>query len=195
MCEVCTEAVRMDMTPGLKHNDEHDEAQKKVFRGYGFRPGGTNKYTKSTMHLHVVTLRYRPRLHPPAHLTRTMHLHMTTSHKLQTISHPPNKKNISQHRQKQLPLTRKKKLWCQNRQPFHAIASYQKENVTLPHEIVFWKKIDALCRTKWAYDEKQTQIIVYTSIAWSVFQLTQIWLRSQTNTSCFMVAVWVCGAL
>ena len=42
MCEVCTEAVRMDMTPGSKHNDEHDEAQKKVFRGYGFRPGGTN---------------------------------------------------------------------------------------------------------------------------------------------------------
>ena len=30
----------MDMTPGSKHNDEHDEAQKKVFRGYGFRPGG-----------------------------------------------------------------------------------------------------------------------------------------------------------
>ena len=28
------------MTPGSKHNDEHDEAQKKVFRGYGFRPGG-----------------------------------------------------------------------------------------------------------------------------------------------------------
>ena len=35
-------AVRMDMTPGSKHNDEHDEAQKKVFRGYGFRPGGKN---------------------------------------------------------------------------------------------------------------------------------------------------------
>ena len=33
----------MDMTPGSKHNDEHDEAQKKVFRGYGFRPGGKNK--------------------------------------------------------------------------------------------------------------------------------------------------------
>ena len=33
----------MDMTPGSKHNDEHDEAQKKVFRGYGFRPGGTNE--------------------------------------------------------------------------------------------------------------------------------------------------------
>ena len=32
----------MDMTPGSKHNDEHDEAQKKVFRGYGFRPGGIN---------------------------------------------------------------------------------------------------------------------------------------------------------
>ena len=32
----------MDMTPGSKHNDEHDEAQKKVFRGYGFRPGGKN---------------------------------------------------------------------------------------------------------------------------------------------------------
>ena len=30
------------MTPGSKHNDEHDEAQKKVFRGYGFRPGGKN---------------------------------------------------------------------------------------------------------------------------------------------------------
>ena len=42
MCEVCTEAVRMDMTPGSKHNDEHDEAQKKVFHGYGFRPGGIN---------------------------------------------------------------------------------------------------------------------------------------------------------
>ena len=36
----------MDMTPGSKHNDEHDEAQKKVFRGYGFRPGGKN------MHIH-----------------------------------------------------------------------------------------------------------------------------------------------
>ena len=32
----------MDMTPGSKHNDEHDEAQKKVFRGYGFRPGRKN---------------------------------------------------------------------------------------------------------------------------------------------------------
>ena len=36
----------MDMTPGSKHNDEHDEAQKKVFRGYGFRPGGINYPTK-----------------------------------------------------------------------------------------------------------------------------------------------------
>ena len=35
----------MDMTPGSKHNDEHDEAQKKVFRGYGFRPGGIYIYT------------------------------------------------------------------------------------------------------------------------------------------------------
>ena len=33
----------MDMTPGSKHNDEHDEAQEKVFHGYGFRPGGKNK--------------------------------------------------------------------------------------------------------------------------------------------------------
>ena len=32
----------MDMTPGSKHNDEHDEAQEKVFHGYGFRPGGKN---------------------------------------------------------------------------------------------------------------------------------------------------------
>ena len=34
----------MDMIPGSKHNDEHDEAQKKVFRGYGFRPGGKNMF-------------------------------------------------------------------------------------------------------------------------------------------------------
>ena len=38
----------MDMTPGSKHNDEHDEAQKKVFRGYGFRPGGKNMNRKTT---------------------------------------------------------------------------------------------------------------------------------------------------
>ena len=37
----------MDMTPGSKHNDEHDEAQKKVFRGYGFRPGGKNEHNRN----------------------------------------------------------------------------------------------------------------------------------------------------
>ena len=46
----------MDMTPGSKHNDEHDEAQKKVFRGYGFRPGGKNmKKTVSNYYVSLVT--------------------------------------------------------------------------------------------------------------------------------------------
>ena len=51
----------MDMTPGSKHNDEHDEAQKKVFRGYGFRPGGINMLNSYHFPLAVHGMNVTPR--------------------------------------------------------------------------------------------------------------------------------------
>ena len=48
----------MDMTPGSKHNDEHDEAQEKVFHGYGFRPGGIKKITGIQNLTNIIIITY-----------------------------------------------------------------------------------------------------------------------------------------
>ena len=101
----------MDMTPGSKHNDEHDEAQKKVFRGYGFRPEAKTNPPKKTLTKTLMDC-WRPLRKPETFIFVHFPAPPGFYHQILT-----NKKNIRNSEIPMIPMIptapiRRKNFWC-----------------------------------------------------------------------------------